>query len=181
LQQAEKLNPLPDYQWVLSEALRVSGQVEEAQKMERELARKGAVTDPRTYSLYLATSGTSPTKALELARNELSTRQDVFTYDALAWARAANGQTKDAWQEMQLALAEGTQDARLYLHAAVLAAEAGQTQASRQWVSKAESMTQMLLPSERRQLQQVVERLTMVNRKEPTLTALTENNFSPGN
>jgi tetratricopeptide (TPR) repeat protein len=181
LQQAEKLNPLPDYQWTLSEALRASGQIEEAQKVERELARKGAVTDPRTYSLYLATSGMSPTKALELARNELDTRQDVFTHDALAWALAANGHTQEAWQEMQFALAEGTQDARLYLHAAALTAEVGQAQESRQWASRAESLMQMLLPSERKQLQQVVGDLAQTNRERPTVTASTENNFIPGN
>jgi tetratricopeptide (TPR) repeat protein len=181
LQRAEKLNPLPDYQWVLSEALRASGQVEEAQKVAQELARKGAVTDPRTYSLYLATSGNSPSKALELARNELDTRQDVFTHDAHAWALAANGQTHEAWQEMQLALAEGTKDARLYMHAAVLAAKAGQFQTSRQYESKAESMNQMLLPSERKQLQQLAKQLARTDQEQPTLTASTKNDFIPGN
>jgi Flp pilus assembly protein TadD len=181
LQRAEKLNPLPDYQWVLSEALRASGQIEAAQKIEKELARKGALTDPRTYSLYLATSGNSPAKALELAHNELAARQDVFTHDALAWAFAANGQTNEAWHEMQSALAEGTKDARLSLHATVLAAKAGQVDASRQWIRQAMGMQQMLLPSERKQLQQVAEQISRMDKDKPTLAASAERNFNPAN
>jgi tetratricopeptide (TPR) repeat protein len=157
LERAAKLNPLPDYQWVLSEALHAAGRNEEAQQVEQELVKKGGVSDPRTFALYLASSGKSPALALELAQAELNTRGDVFTHDALAWALAVNGRSQEAWQEMQLALAEGTQDARLYFHAALLALQAGQTEAAQPWLNKATSMLPLLLPSEQKQLLRTME------------------------
>src|SRR5437667_2060152 len=55
LQVAAKRNPLPEYQWVLAEALRQSGRVVEAVEVESQLERTGAENDPRSYALYLAT------------------------------------------------------------------------------------------------------------------------------
>ncbi|MDR3456564.1 MAG: tetratricopeptide repeat protein [Verrucomicrobiae bacterium] len=166
LERAAQLNPLPDYQWVLSEALQACGRDNEARQVADEMSQQAATTDPRTYALYLATSGQSPALALELARNELKTRSDVFTHDALAWALAANGQNEEAWQEMQSALAEGTQDPRLYLHATVLAAKAGHAEAAQTWMNKAAGLAQLLLPSERKQLQQTAASLGQLDQEE---------------
>jgi tetratricopeptide (TPR) repeat protein len=152
LQSAAKLNPLPDYQWVLVEALRTTGQADEAVAVEEALHRQGAVADPRTFALYLASHGESPAIALELARSELSTRRDVFTHDALAWALAANGQIASARKEMEQAVGEGTRDARLFLHAAVIAARAGDKAAAQRWLAETAPLVHLLLPSEQRQL-----------------------------
>jgi tetratricopeptide (TPR) repeat protein len=149
LQRAVQLNPLPDYQWTFSEALRAAGRGAEAAEVEAALARDGAAADPRTFALYLASRGQSPATALELARDELNTRRDVFTHDAVAWALAANGQIEQARSEMQLALAQGTRDARLFLHAGAIAARAGQKQEARAWLDKLTPMQPLLLPSER--------------------------------
>ena len=181
LRRAEGLNPLPDYEWVLSEALQAAGDPENAAKIADEMARQGAASDPRTYSLYLATSGRSPALALELAQNELNTRADVFTHDAVAWALAANGRTTEAWQEMQAALAEGTKDARLSMHAAVLAAKAGQADAAREWLTQAISLMPMLLPSEQKQLMQAAELLGEASEADPVLTAMTDSGSNPEN
>jgi tetratricopeptide (TPR) repeat protein len=114
LKRAAQLNPLPEYQWALSEALQAAGQKDEAAAVEAEIRRQGAASDPRTYAVFLASRGESPPVALELAQAELNTRGDVFTHDALAWALLAAGQTEAAWREMRLALAENTADARIY-------------------------------------------------------------------
>jgi tetratricopeptide (TPR) repeat protein len=153
LQQAELLNPLPEYQWVLSEALRAASRPEEAAAMEARLAKGGAAADPRTYALYLATRGESAGTSVQLAQNELGTREDVFTHDAVAWSLLANGQRVEAQQEMDKALSEGTKDARLYFHATVLAAKSGQADEAAKWFTKAAAMMPMLLPSEQKQLQ----------------------------
>jgi tetratricopeptide (TPR) repeat protein len=152
LRRAAELNPLPEYQWTLAEALRASGSANDALQVEIQLRQKGASADPRTYSLFLATRGESLETALRLATEELNSRADVFTHDALAWALAAANRIADAQKEDTLALAEGTQDARLFFHAAVIAHKAGADEQARLWAERAAKLKHMLLPSEREQL-----------------------------
>jgi tetratricopeptide (TPR) repeat protein len=153
LQNAAKLNPLPEYQWTLAEALRAAGRENEASGIEVQLRRHGASSDPRTLALFLATRHDNPSTALRLARTELGSRSDVFTHDALAWSLAAAGNLAEAHGEMQRALAEGTEDARLFFHAAVIASQAGHVADAERWLHKASELSQLLLPSERNELQ----------------------------
>jgi tetratricopeptide (TPR) repeat protein len=155
LQGAVKLNPLPEYQWTLAEALRVAGRENEAYEIEAKLRERGATSDPRTLALYLATRHESPETALRLARAELDSRGDVFTHDALAWSLASAGKLTEAHSEMQRALAEGTQDARLFFHAGTIALQAGQSAEAERWLRKARELSDLLLPSERNELQNV--------------------------
>jgi len=158
LQNAVKLNPLPEYQWTLAEALRVAGKENEASEIEAQLCQRGASSDPRTLALYLATRHESPETALRLARAELESRSDVFSHDALAWSLAAAGNVAEALSEMQRALAEGTQDARLLFHAGVIASQAGHSADAERWLRKASELSHLLLPSERNELQNVAAR-----------------------
>ena len=158
LQAAAKLNPLPDYQWTLAEALRADGREKEASGIEVQFRKDGASSDPRTMALFLATRHENPATALRLARTELDSRSDVFTHDALAWSLAAAGNLAEAQSEMQRALAEGTEDARLFFHAAVIASRAGQAPDAERWLRKASELSQLLLPSERNELQHAAAR-----------------------
>lgn len=139
LQRAAKLNPLPEYQWALEDALNVKSQI---------VARSNT-DDPRTLSLYLATRHEDVERAVRLAQQELTNRGDVFTHDALAWALAASGRTTEAQQHITQALSEGTVDARLYLHAGVIAALNNDHKQARRWLERASAIQQMLFPSER--------------------------------
>jgi hypothetical protein len=121
-----------------------------AQAVETQLKLRGAADDSRTFSLYLATRGEDVAAALRLAQTELETRADVFTLDALAWAWMANGNAEQAWIFAQRAVAEGTQDVRLFLHAGVIASAVGQSEKAATYLAKATVMQQMLLPSERK-------------------------------
>jgi len=152
LQNAAKLNPLPEYQWVLAEALRAAGREEEASRIEAQLRQHGASGDPRTLALFLSTRHESPETALRLAQAELDLRSDVFTHDASAWSLAAAGKLSEAHSEMQRALAEGTEDGRLFFHAAVIASKTGHTADTDRWLRKANELSHLLLPSERNQL-----------------------------
>jgi tetratricopeptide (TPR) repeat protein len=156
LQSAVNLNPLPEYQWTLAEALRIAGKENEASKVEAQLRQRGASSDPRTLALYLATRHESRETALRLARAELDSRSDVFTHDALAWSLAAAGKVNEAHSEMQRALTEGTQDARLFFHAGAIASQAGHSADAERWLRKASDLSHLLLPSERNELQNVV-------------------------
>jgi tetratricopeptide (TPR) repeat protein len=148
LRTAARLNPLPDYQWTLADALRATGNGDEAADVEAQLATRGATADPRTYSLYLSTRGERADESLRLARQELAQRQDVFTYDALAWACLAAGRAEEAQGYSRKALAEGTNDARLLLHAGLISAALGSPDAASQ-LAAAQAARHTLLPSER--------------------------------
>jgi tetratricopeptide (TPR) repeat protein len=120
LKRAAEATQLPEYLWVLDEAERAAGRDAEATIAEGILKHRGADDDPRTFALYLATRGEDLDTALRLANDELKTRADVFTLDALAWALHAAGKTTEAQAVMRRALAEGTQDPRLQFHAAFI-------------------------------------------------------------
>src|SRR4029078_5340600 len=153
LENAAKLNPLPEYQCTRAEALRADGRENEASGIEVQLRKHGPSSDPRTMALFLATRHENPETALRLARTELGSRSDVFTHDALAWSLAAAGNVAEAHSEMQRALAEGTDDARLFFHAAVIASQAGHAADAERWLRKARELSPLLLPSERNELQ----------------------------
>jgi tetratricopeptide (TPR) repeat protein len=145
-------SPLPEHEWALADGLRATANPDEAQVVEERLHRSGATTDPRTFALYLATRRERIDEAVALARKELTNRADVFTYDALAWSLAAAGRIAEADDAMKRALAEGTQDARLFYHAGVIASMRGERAEASRWLGKALATRQMLLPSERQDL-----------------------------
>ena len=147
---AAELNPLPEYQWALADVMHMTNSVR-ANDVEEQINQSSE--DPRTVSLYLATRGEEPERAVQLAEQEIKNRQDVFTHDALAWALAASGRTKEARTEVEKALAEGTKDARLYLHSGVITAQVGDYNQARRFLEQAQAIQQMLFPSERLLLQ----------------------------
>lgn len=155
LEKAARLNPLPEYQWALADALRVAGREDDALKVESQLIATGGANDPRSYSLFLATRGQQPEVALRLAQEELKVRRDVYTLDALAWAQSASGDAVEAWKTMRSALASGTVDARLYLHAAAISAQAGEKAQARIYAARAAKAAFNLLPGERVRLKQL--------------------------
>lgn len=152
MQLAARINPLPEYKWMLAESLRASGHTKDAEDIEKELMERGMTDDPRTFALFLTTRGERLADALSLAERETDVRGDVFTLDALAWALAATGKTTEARDQMKRALAEGTEDARLFYHAGSILARIGQKQEARLMLRKAVALKQMLLPTEKEAL-----------------------------
>lgn len=128
------------------------GRTGEAQAVEQTLLNHGAADDRRTLALYLATTGRDPDLAVHLARAELEVREDVLTLDALAWALSVAGQYQEARAVSARAMQVGTQDARLFYHAGVIAAAVGEQAEASRWFAKAAAERQMLLPTEQAQL-----------------------------
>jgi len=147
LETAARLNPLPEYRWAFADALRQVNRVDDATAVEAQLVHEGA-DDPRTLALFLSTRRVDQEKAVDLARQELKNRGDVFTLDALAWSLARAGKAGEASALMTRALAEGTEDGRLFLHAAVIAAADGRPADAARWARKARTFRFTLLPSE---------------------------------
>jgi len=165
-ERAAALNPLPEYQWWLADALRAKGAASEAAAIEAKIDRRGEAVDPRTYALYLATremTGASRAdprgapaaalRAVTLAREELAVRQDVLTEDALAWSLAAAGDLPGADAAIRLALAEHTQDARLFLHAGEIAWARGEATRAASFFAAATPFAATLTPAENSLLQ----------------------------
>jgi Flp pilus assembly protein TadD len=152
LMRAARMNPLPEYQWTLAEAWLASGMKAAATEIEAQLAKTGPTDDPRTFALFLATRGQQPEVAVALAKRELSERADVHTHDALAWALAAAGRWTEAHIQSEMALAEGTDDARIHLHAGIIAAKVGHVEEAGRQLARAHELQRMLLPSERQHL-----------------------------
>jgi tetratricopeptide (TPR) repeat protein len=155
---AADLNHLPESQWLLADTLRASVHVVEAGQVEKQLEQRGVSEDPRSFSLYLTTRGREPELALKLAQRELDTRADVFTHDTLAWALKANSHLPEARAEMTKALAEGTQDARLFFHAAVIDDAMGDKGEAARCARLAWKFKLMLFPSEMEQLGRLMPR-----------------------
>lgn len=149
LTEAARQTPLPEYLWALAEARDTAEDRVGANELRLKLQASGAASDPRTYALFLATTGYQIPTALELAQAETEQRQDIFTFDALAWAQLKSGRVDEAQLTIAKALLDGTQDARLFLHAGVIAGAAGRAADSLTYLNKADALKQMLLPSER--------------------------------
>ncbi len=136
---------LPEIQWALADALEMNGQRDEAGKV---ISAINEATDPRSFALHSATRRMHVEKALDLAKTELRSRRDVFSWDALAWAQYAAGETSAAMISTRKALAEGTRDARLSLHAGIIARAAGEAELAAKHIGAAKAMRLQLLPSE---------------------------------
>jgi len=91
----------------------------------------------RTLALYLAGSGGDPVRALALAEGEIAVRQDVYGYDALAWALLANDRPAEADDAMTRALGSGTRDAKLLYHAGMIKAALGNKGRARELLTDA--------------------------------------------
>jgi tetratricopeptide (TPR) repeat protein len=170
LEQAARLNPLPEYHWALAEALRMARRESEARAIEQEILTKGSRSDPRTCSLFLATRQEHLELAMRLARQELAERADVFSHDALAWALAASGQLVEAESHMQQALALCTHDARLWLHAGIIAARDGRRTEAGEWLRRADERKAQLLPMERAQLRSAQEAIEVAAMTRPPIS-----------
>jgi tetratricopeptide (TPR) repeat protein len=126
LQEAFAKRPLAETAGLLADARRLSGDRTGAEAAEREVFREGRSGDGRTLSLYLSTHGRDADEALLLAERELSTRDDVYTEDALAWALYRKGRLAEARAASDKATALATPDARLLYHAGAIRLASGE-------------------------------------------------------
>lgn len=121
--------PHPENFFYLGEALEQQGLNTEAaavfKQFETAARAESAGWDNanRELILYYADHAQRPAEALKLAQAEIARRQDVYTLDAYAWALHLNGQTAQARQASQRALAVGVRDPKLRQRADRIAAK----------------------------------------------------------
>ncbi|HEY6075162.1 MAG TPA: tetratricopeptide repeat protein [Anaerolineales bacterium] len=135
--------PQPDFLAALGDLYMATGQPEKAQIQYKtvEYIGKLAALNRQIYNRQLANFYSDHDlhlkEALDLALAELDSRQDVYGYDAAAWAYYKNGDFKQAQSMMDHALALGTRDSRLYYHAGMIAFSLGNRVAAQRLLSEA--------------------------------------------
>lgn len=152
---AARIKGLPETQWAVADAMRLAGRSTSADSVEASLATSGERTDPRSFSLFLATRERDITTALRLAQHERSVRGDAYTHDAIAWAAFAAGDFPTASAHADSALSRGIRDARVFLHGGLIARAAGREADALKRLQAARGLAYALLPSERKLLEHV--------------------------
>jgi len=120
---AQRQAPFPEYAGLLAKFYRKTGQAD-AEKRQLALLDVADKLDQaageaanRQLALAYADLEHRPARSLALARAELAVRQDVYTYDALAWALYRNQQYAAADEAMTKALAQQTPEPSFRAHA----------------------------------------------------------------
>jgi tetratricopeptide (TPR) repeat protein len=125
--------PAPDLVAALGDLYRAADRGNDAEQqyalveyMGRVAAAQGT-TYGRQLALFFADHARHLPEALQLARQEATTRDDIYTCDALAWALYANGRAREAMRASHRALRLGTEDALLHYHAGMIAVALGRS------------------------------------------------------
>ena len=91
----------------------------------------------RDLALFYADHDKNLPESLVLAKKEFEVRQDVYTWDALAWALYKNGKPQEANDAINKAMRYHTQDALLYFHAGMIQQSLGRRDKEREYLSEA--------------------------------------------
>ena len=120
---AQDITPLPDYASALYDLYKKTGQnAEAARQMELldtidKLARAAGEKANRALVFAFADHDIKLDRALDLAEGELAFRNDVYSYDALAWALYKCRRYVEAREYMDKALKLKTPEPTFYSHA----------------------------------------------------------------
>jgi tetratricopeptide (TPR) repeat protein len=142
-QKAVNIIPQPEFLAALGDLYMVTGQPAQAkiQYDTVEYIGKLAAINKQVYNRQLANfysdHNVKADEALHLALREFKDRKDIYGYDTAAWAYYKNGKFKEAQDSMGHALALGTQDARLFYHAGMIAHALHNEEQARQYLEQA--------------------------------------------
>ena len=91
----------------------------------------------RQQALFYADHDLKPEEAFSIAMDEYSVRKDIYGADAVAWTALKAGMLREAQAAIEQALRLGTQDAKLFYHAAQIARGAHDLPAARTYFERA--------------------------------------------
>jgi tetratricopeptide (TPR) repeat protein len=146
LQQRYQAGPHAENLYDLAEALELAGRSEEAKKAFAEFEVKSLAesvrkdNSSRELVFYYADHAHQPAKALAVAKQEYSWRHDVYTLDAYAWALHVNGQDAEARKQIEIALAVGIRDSKIFAHAGEIALKLGDRAAAQRYLEASVSL-----------------------------------------
>lgn len=140
---AQAVVPLPEYAAALAELYAISGKEGEGKKqralldMLDQIGQAKGETTNRNLALVYADQDRKLDRAMQLAQAELNSRQDVYTYDALAWALYKNGRYAEAETASAQALRMRTAEPVFYFHSGMIAAAVGKKTDAKGYLERA--------------------------------------------
>ncbi len=144
-QYEEAVRRLPDPTFVaaLGDLYKLAGRQKEAAvqyALVEQIGHLGAVSGTlynRQLALFYADHDLKPEVAYANAKREYTVRQDIYGADAVAWTALKAGKLAEAQKSIKQALRLGTQDAKLFYHAGMIAHAAGDRGAARNYLQRA--------------------------------------------
>lgn len=142
-ERAVRVLPDPSFVAMLGDLYRVTGREKEAQAqyaLVEQIARLNEVNGAlynRQLALFYADHGIKAEQGYKLALKEYEVRRDIYGADALAWTALKAGRIPEAQKNIREALRLGTQDARLFYHAGMIAQASGDNTAARDYLKRA--------------------------------------------
>jgi len=133
LRQSYKSVSATETLYQLAEAMEAAAMREDARRTFAEFEQKALVesTHPdnanRQLIFYYTDHANNPAKALQIAKQEVAQRHDVYTLDAYAWALYKNGDYAEARKQMDTALKVGVREAHIFYHAGEIELRLGNT------------------------------------------------------
>ena len=153
LQTAVAALPRPDMLAFLGDLYALTGQADKAADQYATVdfiagmtSSAGGKVYDREYALFLADHDRDVAHALSLAQAESEQRHDIYAYDTLAWTLHANGRDAEALTAMHSALALGTVDPKLLLHAGLIEIANGLTADGRAHLQQALNLHPAISP-----------------------------------
>ena len=135
--------PAPEYAVALGDLLTAMGRRDDAAKQYAlveqiaRLSRAGETLYNRELAYFYLDHDLKVEEALALAQREIEVRRDIYAHDLLAWALLKNGRTEEAREAIAEALRLGTRDPKLFFHAGLIHARAGDRARARDFLARA--------------------------------------------
>jgi len=121
----------------------------------RRSAESSSRADWRPLALLLLRDDATAAEGLHWAERDWENRRDVFAADALAWAYFRKGRPADAVPIIERALATGTKEPLLLLHAAEIRLALKERPAAEALLRRAAACPLTLGPAEKRQVERI--------------------------
>jgi tetratricopeptide (TPR) repeat protein len=142
-ERAVKILPDPAFVAALGDLYQIAGRTKESEAQYalcEQTARIDAASGRlynRQLALFYADHNLKAGEAYQLAKSEYETRRDVYGADALAWTALKAGKIDEARRAVKEALRLGTQDAKLFYHAGMIARASGDKTAAQEYLQRA--------------------------------------------
>jgi len=143
MHRAQAATPLPDYSAALFDYYTASGDAKAAARQKElifaidQVGQAAKEKANRNIAIIYADHDWQLDRALQLAKNELEVRGDIYTYDALAWALFKNKDYAGAGAAMKKAMQFKTPEPMFYYHAGLIENALGNKDEAREMLRKA--------------------------------------------
>jgi tetratricopeptide (TPR) repeat protein len=144
--------PDPTFAGALGDLYKLAGREKDAAAQYRLVGQIGYLSAAsgalynRQLALFHADHGMQGSEAYASAVKEYEVRHDIFGADAVAWTALKANRIEEAQTAIKQALRLGTQDARLFYHAGMIARAAGDEAAARAQIAQAMALNPQFDP-----------------------------------